>query len=35
LDLKNNEGVVREQHYTLNWIANYFDQNWDEVTVDI
>ncbi|MEJ9231461.1 DUF4272 domain-containing protein [Peribacillus butanolivorans] len=25
------EGVVYERHYTLNWLVNYMEQEWEEV----
>jgi len=27
-------GVVYERQYTLNWLVNYMDQDWDDVTCD-
>ncbi|WLR41830.1 DUF4272 domain-containing protein [Bacillus carboniphilus] len=27
-------GVVYERHYALNWIVNYMEQEWDEVSTD-
>jgi hypothetical protein len=27
-------GVVYERHYALNWLINYRDQEWDDVTCD-
>ncbi len=27
-------GVVYERHYALNWLINYQDQSWDEITTD-
>ncbi|SEW53677.1 DUF4272 domain-containing protein [Chitinophaga arvensicola] len=27
-------GIVYERHYALNWLINYRDQTWDEVTCD-
>lgn len=29
-----NPGVVYERHYTLNWLVNYMEQEWDDVTTD-
>lgn len=29
-----NEGVVYERHYTLNWLVNYMDQEWEEISTD-
>jgi len=29
-----NPGVVYERHYALNWLINYMDQEWDEVSCD-
>jgi len=29
-----NPGVVYERHYALNWLINYMDQDWDEVSCD-
>lgn len=26
------EGVVYERHYTLNWLVNYMEQEWEEVS---
>ncbi|WP_255264168.1 DUF4272 domain-containing protein [Peribacillus butanolivorans] len=28
------EGVVCERHYTLNWLVNYMEQEWEEVRTD-
>ncbi|MBN1162584.1 DUF4272 domain-containing protein [Patescibacteria group bacterium] len=28
-------GVVQERHYALNWLINYRNQGWDNVTTDI
>lgn len=28
------KSVVFERHYTLNWLINYLNQSWDEVTTD-
>jgi len=28
------KGVVYERHYSLNWLINYMDQGWDDVTTD-
>ncbi|MFJ7362527.1 DUF4272 domain-containing protein [Peribacillus frigoritolerans] len=28
------EGVVYERHYTLNWLVNYMDQEWEELSTD-
>ncbi|WP_082527761.1 DUF4272 domain-containing protein [Peribacillus butanolivorans] len=28
------EGVVYERHYTLNWLVNYMEQEWEEVRTD-
>lgn len=28
------EGVVYERHYTLNWLVNYMDQEWEEISTD-
>jgi len=27
-------GVVYERHYALNWLINYMDQDWDDVSCD-
>ncbi len=27
-------GVVYERHYALNWLINYYDQEWDDITCD-
>lgn len=27
-------GVVYERHYALNWLVNYSDQEWDDITCD-
>lgn len=27
-------GVVYERHYALNWLINYMDQDWDDITCD-
>lgn len=27
-------GVVMEQHYALNWLVGYMDQEWDDVSTD-
>ena len=27
-------GVVYERHYSLNWLVNYMDQEWDDITTD-
>jgi hypothetical protein len=29
-----NAGVVYERHYALNWLVNYGDQDWDDVSCD-
>ncbi len=29
-----NSGVVYERHYALNWLVNYSDQDWDDITCD-
>lgn len=29
-----NSGVVYERHYALNWLTNYLDQEWDDITCD-
>lgn len=29
-----NSGVVYERHYTLNWLINYMNSDWDDVTCD-
>ncbi len=29
-----NPGIVYERHYALNWLINYKNQRWDEVTCD-
>ncbi|WP_057915285.1 DUF4272 domain-containing protein [Peribacillus muralis] len=29
-----NEGVVYERHYTLNWLVNYLDQEWEGISTD-
>ncbi len=35
IQLKNpNSSVVYERHYALNWLINYLDQEWDEVSCD-
>lgn len=35
LDLKGlNSGVVYERHYALNWLINYMDQEWDDISCD-
>ncbi|UII19615.1 DUF4272 domain-containing protein [Fulvivirga ligni] len=35
LDLKDlNPGVVYERHYALNWLVNYMDQEWDDISTD-
>jgi hypothetical protein len=26
--------VVVERHHTLNWLVNYLNQNWDDVSTD-
>ena len=28
------EGVVYERHYTLNWLVNDMDQEWEEISTD-
>jgi hypothetical protein len=34
-DIKNlNSGVVYERHYALNWLINYMEQKWDDITTD-
>lgn len=27
-------GIVYERHYTLNWLINYMNQEWDDITCD-
>jgi len=27
-------GVVYERHYALNWLINYMNQDWDDVSCD-
>ncbi|MFN0278682.1 MAG: DUF4272 domain-containing protein [Pyrinomonadaceae bacterium] len=27
-------GVIYERHYALNWLVNYFDQAWDDISTD-
>lgn len=35
LDLNDlNPGVVYERHYALNWLVNYMEQEWDEISTD-
>ena len=29
-----NPGVVYERHYALNWLINYMDQEWDDISCD-
>lgn len=29
-----NSSVVYERHYALNWLVNYMDQEWDDITCD-
>jgi len=29
-----NPGVVYERHYALNWLINYMDQSWDDISCD-
>jgi hypothetical protein len=29
-----NPGVVYERHYALNWLINYMDEEWDDITCD-
>jgi hypothetical protein len=29
-----NKGVVFERHYALNWLINFMQQEWDDVTTD-
>ena len=29
-----NPGVVYERHYALNWLVNYMDQSWDDISCD-
>ena len=29
-----NPGVVYERHYALNWLVNYMEQDWDNITCD-
>ncbi|WP_129692480.1 DUF4272 domain-containing protein [Gottfriedia acidiceleris] len=29
-----NEGVVYERHYTFNWLVNYMEEEWDDVSTD-
>ncbi|MDF1551166.1 MAG: DUF4272 domain-containing protein, partial [Bacteroidales bacterium] len=29
-----NQGVVFERHYALNWLINYMNQEWDDVSCD-
>jgi len=31
---KMNPGVVYERHYALNWLINYMNQAWDDITTD-
>jgi hypothetical protein len=31
---KVNSSVVYERHYALNWLVNYMDEEWDEITCD-
>lgn len=28
------QGVVYERHYALNWLVNYMDQEWDDISCD-
>lgn len=27
-------GIIYERHYTLNWLINYMNQDWDEISCD-
>ncbi len=29
-----NSGVVYERHYALNWLINYMDEEWDDISCD-
>ena len=29
-----NCGVVYERHYALNWLVNYMEQEWDDISCD-
>ena len=29
-----NPGIVYERHYALNWLINYMEQEWDDITTD-
>lgn len=29
-----NPSIIFERHYALNWLTNYMDQDWDDVTTD-
>ncbi len=29
-----NSGVIYERHYALNWLINYMDQAWDDISCD-
>lgn len=29
-----NPGIVYERHYALNWLINYMEQEWDDITCD-
>ncbi len=29
-----NSSIIYERHYALNWLTNYLDQDWDDVTTD-
>lgn len=29
-----NSGVVYERHYALNWLVNYMEQEWDDISTD-
>lgn len=33
-DTELNPGVVFQRHYALNWLINYQDQDWDDVSTD-
>ena len=28
------KGIVYERHYALNWLINYMDEEWDDITCD-
>ncbi len=34
LELNVNPGVVYERHYALNWLINYMQQDWDDISTD-